>query len=279
VGTKISFKELKRACISCTHWKDVPNVITVDRHCNLGVPTSVVQDPETFICARYEIRPPKVQKLPSMDFWMRSWFDDPAMTSEAMRTVRRIQPRESDIILDLGAHIGSFGFAALNEFNVARCIFVEADPINVSVLYINAGVFPDRAEVDDRAVLGVVPTDGRVTLWRTGYTGCSSVHQRKRMFNVRVPAVSFDELIDKHRPTFLKTDVEGAEFDFSWRMNDEMREIYAEIHRPDVTRRDTVPIHSMRELADPIIEKLASQGFTLTHTKSRVGFTEVGMKR
>jgi FkbM family methyltransferase len=278
MGTSTSFKELKRACVSCTHWLDAPAVLAGDAHCNLGVTRDAIQDPETFVCSRHEIRPPELKQVKGIEFYMRQWFDDSAMTSEAMRTARRIGARPDDVVLDLGAHIGSFGWTLLSEFNVKQCIFVEADPINIDVLRVNTAQFGDRAIIEPYAVVGRNPATKLVTLWRTGYTGCGSLHRRKRFFNVKVPTVELGELLDRYRPTFLKIDVEGAEFDFTWEMNSEVREIYAEIHRHDVERRDVVPVRFADEpLA--IVQKLESQGFRVTHRKQRLGFHELSLVR
>lgn len=196
------------------------------------------------MCSRHEIRPPEIKQVSGINFWMRQWFDDSAMTSEAMRTVRRISPLSTDIVLDIGAHIGSFGWAALAEFNVAKCVFIEADPINVEMLRVNIEQFGDRAVIVPKALVG--GSEECITLWRTGYTGCSSIQHKKRFFNVKVSTVNFDEVLDTYRPTLLKVDCEGAEFDFSWNVNPEMREIYAEVHRFDAERTDVVRVRAGR---------------------------------
>lgn len=257
------FTDRKRSCVACTHW--------ASDGCDLGIPLSAIQDPDTFVCARNEIRPPDPEEHPARPgFFTRGWYDDPGMVSEAMRTARSLDIRPDDIVIDLGAHIGSFGVTALESG--ARTILAEADPINWPMLDLNTRRF-ENATVIKRAIVGEESSEGHVILWRTGYVGCSSILWRKRTYRTFVDTMSFHDLM-AYKPTVVKIDVEGAEYTYDMHeLPSTVRALHIEIHRPPGTGTH---LEATDTTFLPVFIEL---GFTLKIRKDRMAFTSLHMER
>ena len=114
----------------------------------------------------------------------------------------------SDVVLDLGAHIGSAARTFLRQG--ARVVCVEPDAGNVKILRRNvAGT--ERASVIHAAVApaGV----SFVGLWR--HPERNAVHRTMaspdRLPPVEVPAISLETLLQSVAPTVIKCDIEHAE--------------------------------------------------------------------
>jgi len=135
-----------------------------------------------------------------------------------------LQMTEDDVVLDLGAHIGTFTRAAsLSGASLTTAYEPERD--NFSILTLNclndpgvrlrnAVVVPDGTqEHHDRfATLWIdAAVDGDST--RTALH--SMYRNRASRVPVRVPAVSLSEALSI-QPTVVKIDVEGAELRYDW---------------------------------------------------------------
>jgi FkbM family methyltransferase len=122
----------------------------------------------------------------------------------------RLGPTTGDLLLDVGGNIGAVAWA----FASAGCpvVTVEPEPDNYRLLRANtkalgALVTPLRAAVvDDDAP--------HATLYLNQGTNCgahSLMVQRGRV-PLQVPAVPLRRLLDTYRPTLLKIDIEGGEY-------------------------------------------------------------------
>lgn len=135
----------------------------------------------------------------------------------------------SDVVLDLGAHIGSAARTFLRQG--ARVICVEPDAGNVKILRRNvAGT--ERASVIHAAV---APAGVSVVgLWR--HPERNAVHRTMaspdRLPPVEVPAISLETLFQSVAPTVIKCDIEHAEHELPMlrAMPRAVRLLFIEIH-------------------------------------------------
>jgi FkbM family methyltransferase len=166
-----------------------------------------------------------------------------------------------DIVVDIGANIGSFSVYAAWLEPSARVLAVEPLGSNYALLKRNGehnGL--KNLETFKCAVMGKA---GEITIYHgsADAEGSSSVVKSgvvDESLAEKVPCISFSELLDKvPRVDFLKVDCEGAEFDFipdapSAALK-KVRKIAMEWHdvRKDFTHKD-------------LVRKLESEGFRVT---------------
>jgi len=118
-----------------------------------------------------------------------------------------IQP--GDVVLDLGAHIGTFalGAAALG----CRVVAVEASPYNTSLLRHSAA----QNSYEQLHVISAAVSDhsGTIEFVPSGPFGMVA-NPRNQSPTIQVPAVRMDDLLDAlgwHQVRLIKIDVEGSE--------------------------------------------------------------------
>jgi FkbM family methyltransferase len=168
--------------------------------------------------------------------------------------------RSGDVLLDLGAHIGCVASRAA-LVGAAKIISVEAEPNNFELLQQNTRSF-QNVEVIHGAVFGGSAETvklNRVARRNDGghSTGTHSVLYHTHGDVVEVRRVDFRQMIEEHKPTVIKCDVEGSEFSLDWTdLPEHVRAIGIELH----TRRDT-----HREDARQIVQTLLDQGFELVN--------------
>jgi FkbM family methyltransferase len=115
----------------------------------------------------------------------------------------------ADVIVDIGAHIGSFAHACLRR-GAGRVVCCEPDPGNLDLLRKNLARWGDRVHVVPAAVwpeASASLTQGSVPANTGGLTVCSGPGGTK------VPTIGLAEVLDLAGPKvrLLKVDCEGAE--------------------------------------------------------------------
>ena len=160
---------------------------------------------------------------------------------------------EADVVLDVGAYVGTF--ARLAAGHGARVISIEPDPDNYALLLRNVDGLTNVATVQ-AAVVGHV--DGEtVELLRALAPYGHSVNRGGRYGSTTVRAVEFAELLKTHEPTVVKIDIEGGEWNLLalWDLPDCVRVVAMELH---LTRK------AWRKTTEPsLLNSLRTQGFTL----------------
>ena len=122
------------------------------------------------------------------------------------------------VVMDLGAHIGTFTRDALTHESVTKVISYEPDNTNFKFLTMN--VTSPKVTLIHGAVANEV---GERTLYLSlkGEGGGSGLHSLIRATTNRAPITvktyDFREELEKHQPTTLKIDIEGAERTFSFK--------------------------------------------------------------
>jgi FkbM family methyltransferase len=126
------------------------------------------------------------------------------------------------IVLDIGAHVGTFACALAQRAGRARFVCVEPSPVASDWLARNleANDLVGRVTILRAAVAG---TDGEGTLWELGDASCvsSTIEERghrrgnRRGNPVPVRTVSLESLVSGAggTPAVVKIDCEGGEYD------------------------------------------------------------------
>lgn len=150
----------------------------------------------------------------------------------AVEDTRRIfrkpgAPELGDVVLDLGAHIGSFAGRALNA-GAVHVTAVEPEPSNVELLRLNV-VDPRLRSVH----AAIAPKTGTTTLY-TGRTHGHTIVPRKGRPQVTVPTYTLEDLINglDLEPTFIKIDIEGGEYGIGlpWNIPRTTDRVFMEFH-------------------------------------------------
>jgi FkbM family methyltransferase len=194
--------------------------------------------------------------------------------------------RADDVLMDIGAHIGSFSHAALSRGAGVVHAF-EAEPANFAMASRNLAPYGDRIRLHQKAVWR---SDRKVESLSYDYssdrenTGGGNVWSAGTL---RIPTVPFDEVVREitaggRRVRLLKIDCEGSEFPIllTSRMLHKISEIAGEFHefggeydsnRPtEVARIDGIERFTMEVLQ----AKLQKAGFHVTwmrHPNSNLG--------
>jgi FkbM family methyltransferase len=121
--------------------------------------------------------------------------------------------KTSPVVVDVGAHIGSFALWAFDQAPNARILSVEADPITFSVLAKNQSLNEGRWEIINRAA---ADTDNAEALFSDA--GPSMSHRISSEGTITVQTISLASLIKlaagEGMIDVLKIDIEGAEEQF-----------------------------------------------------------------
>lgn len=126
--------------------------------------------------------------------------------------------RPDDLIVDIGAHIGCFCYAALVR-GAGRVYGFEAEPGNFARASEHLAGFAGRVELRNQAVWRSDRAGGRLTFYRcrnAANTGGNNAFLEGE--EVAVEAVPFDDVLDevtrggRERVRLLKIDCEGSEF-------------------------------------------------------------------
>lgn len=165
----------------------------------------------------------------------------------------------SDVLLDLGAHIGCVASRA--ALLGAQVISVEAEAENFELLEQNTRSFQNVRTLRGAVYGGDAETVELHTTKRrddSGHsTGTHSVLFKTQGPTVAVQRLDFRRLLAEHQPTVVKCDIEGSEFSLDWsNLPCSVRSIGIELH----TRRDL-----NRDKAKELIKTLEDQGFKPVH--------------
>lgn len=176
----------------------------------------------------------------------------------------------SDVVLDIGAHIGCFSARARMEAPTCQILAVEPEQTNFEVLQENAAKF----SIDSirAAVVGTVTTP-KISLFvnqKKNNALHSTVPVRGRPTQ-EVDTQSFSVLLEKIEPTVVKIDIEGAEYDFNYSLlsSTKVRLVIMELH---LTKK------GFPEKAREVVAQLSASGFTAVKVPSFEGkrWTTIG---
>jgi|GEM_PF-419871 tRNA (mo5U34)-methyltransferase len=187
-----------------------------------------------------------------------------------------------DIVIDIGAHIGSFSYAVLQR-GVKHVYTFEAERSNYERVLYNLRDFSDRVTVMNKAVwrsdkpVEYIYFQASADERNTGGGGVVFADN-----TVRVDAIAFDEVMrlatedGKRRVRMLKIDCEGAEFPIlltsKWLSQidcicGEFHELASEIHPYDIPEHARVPGFDEFS-AEKLAEYLEQAGFHMVFERA-----------
>jgi FkbM family methyltransferase len=179
--------------------------------------------------------------------------------------------RPGDVVVDVGANIGSFALYAATERRAMRVIALEPHPANFAVL--EANVTENGARNVECSRSAVAGTAGTALLEVTPHnSGGHHLTATSGARTVEVPCTTLDDIVDEQRIEtidYLKLDCEGSEYDILASARDDtirrIRRISMEYH--------PVPGHAPHELGDT----LARHGFRVRyHEADRLYAERIG---
>jgi FkbM family methyltransferase len=146
---------------------------------------------------------PKGFNIPTSAFWLKKDLGN-------SNPFALLPLRKGDTIMDVGAYIGTFTAAALEQ-GAKWAVCYEAAPKNAALLRENMERYGARVSICEYAV--VAGHELEVQLTMSGFSGANSViPSPNRKKAVTVPAVNFRGELARIKPTVLKMDIEGGEY-------------------------------------------------------------------
>ena len=166
------------------------------------------------------------------NFIVRNETSDSFVVKEVLSgAYRKLQIKPNDVCLDLGLNIGVFSVMASK-----KCKFVygfEPDKENFEIAYKNLK-FNNCANttVFNKAVIGNDDTKRKFSINIKRNKGAHSLIEKRGRNCVIVECININNLIDEYKPTIMKIDTEGAEYEIlkSIKNFDCFREIILEFH-------------------------------------------------
>lgn len=128
---------------------------------------------------------------------------------------RKLNISSDDIIVDLGLNIGAFTLYALKK-NAKKLYSYEADSENFKIAQHNITInnFSDKVELFNLAVVGNDDDTREFSLNVKGKNkGAHSLLAKRGRDAVKVKCININNVLEKNRPTIVKMDIEGAEYE------------------------------------------------------------------
>lgn len=166
-----------------------------------------------------------------------------------------------DIILDIGGHIGTFAVPLAKR--VQKIVTIEMDFDNYKLLEANVRFYESIIPLN-RAVVSNDNEDTLIQYYKASKnTGAHSMYvKRRRGAPFTALTIKIGELLSVYKPTIIKCDVEGAEYDI----------FNTELKLPEAVKQIIIEFHfgrkEFRTLANITIANLQSQGFTPSDTSN-----------
>lgn len=193
--------------------------------------------------------------LPPSSFWIKK-----DLTAEG-NPFFDLPIQIGDKVMDCGAYAGTFAVACMEQ-GAASVTAYEAMPKTAAFLRGNLARYGERAEVVCAALVADNRTEA--TLHLSSFTGANTVATPKPgAKQIQVPSVCFRDALRVIRPTVLKLDLEGAEYDLldTLQQGDlwSVRAAFVEFH----------PIDNQPERMRRCQEFIVSEGFEVVRSKKR----------
>lgn len=209
------------------------------------------------------MEPSDNQELERVDFeghpfWLRKGnYGDEYVLKENIigNQYKNVKINQNDIILDIGAHIGTFTVDA--ALSAGKVIAVEMDSSNFALLKKNTQIY-DNIIIINKACVSQDCTLSKVEYYPgTRNSGATSMYIKKgRQGPFSADTITITELLSKYHPTIIKCDTEGAEYD-----------IFNSLVVPDSVKQIAMEFHfghkEWRDKANEIQASLIKQGFTV----------------
>jgi len=158
-------------------------------------------------------------------------------------TYRKLNLRPSDVVLDLGMNIGIFSCLALSK-GVKKVVGYEAehDNYNLAKQNIKNNQFiAGKSEIYNLAVIGNNDVIRCLSINKKKNKGAHSLISIKGRYHVKVKCININRVIARIKPTIIKMDVEGAEYEILKAIKSfkGIREIIFEFHHANLNDTKT----------------------------------------
>ena len=164
--------------------------------------------------------------------------------------------KDGDVVYDMGANIGAFSIACSN-YNVKKIYAFEPHPEIFDHLSYNLDRYGKNATSFNNAIAG---TFSKVKFGTKETTVGSSISDNGTF---EVDTINLEKFVSSNNlelPTYLKIDIEGAEYDFFENTSDDffknVRSIFFEFH------------HNNGSNVSKIIDRFKNLGYTLSHKEN-----------
>lgn len=129
----------------------------------------------------------------------------------------KLKITSDDLVLDLGAHIGSFSIFAMSKG--AKVIAIEAAPDNFELLKENIANSANVGAIVNAAVTGdSLLKTVKIYMYAKRNRGMHTILPvRKNAKFAEVQTVQLNELLKRWQPSVIKCDIEGGEYSFMQR--------------------------------------------------------------
>lgn len=168
--------------------------------------------------------------------------------------------KDDDIVYDLGANIGAFSIACSN-YNVKKIYAFEPHPEIYGCLNYNLNRYGKNCTTFNNAISDDFKT---VKFGSSDSTVASSI---KDDGTFEVESINLEKFVYKNNldlPTYLKLDIEGAEYDFFENTSDEfiknVHSIFFEFHNNNGSN------------LSKIINRLVNLGYKINHTENALDY-------
>lgn len=182
-----------------------------------------------------EVRETELEFHPKQKLYYRPNTSDKEMIKEGTSDYPTIK-FDGKVVMDCGANIGSFTARALRE-GAARVVAYEPEDFNFAVLNHNINCIELYSQYVELKKLALVNSDTeQITFYlnKSKNSACSGTTQpgRKKKLELTVDAINFYNELDRIKPSLVKIDIEGGEYDllegFVW--PDYVKEVALELH-------------------------------------------------
>lgn len=189
---------------------------------------------------------------------LRPGTSDKAMLNDCVKKDYKDVECKDQIVLDLGANIGGFMYRAARD-GAKHVISYEPEPNNFKMLKLNrdiiANLFPSvKLEIVDEAVFNKMG-EMELSIRPGSNASCSCSITRSKMkagSSVKVKVESFKNVLDKYKPTFIKIDVEGAEYEIlEDGIPEHVRHLAFEFHVNQVRMQALLKLLQEKAIDDP----------------------------
>ena len=171
---------------------------------------------ETLPGARYDVEsksiiPCDIRFVSRSGYWARDNTFDKAMIRDSLKNYKDLKHIKGSVVLDLGANCGGFTKMALG-LGAKKVIAVEPCPYNFEVLKINApSAVNINAAISEKKEnkTNFYYSDSK----RSSSSSCTLERRNYSGLSIEVDSLNINEVLEKYKPSVIKMDIEGKEYD------------------------------------------------------------------
>ena len=152
-----------------------------------------------------------MQKTTNIDgFTVRPDTLDEYVLKEVKTCYKHLTVKATDTIMNIGANVGAFEWYYADK--VKKIVSYEPDPANFRLLKINTRSF-DNVKIVRRAVISGEDETVSFFLNTKKNKGAHSLCIKRGREEITVKATNFSKILSIHKPSVVKIDIEGGEYE------------------------------------------------------------------